>query len=351
MSDSNQVIAFEDREKWYDGNIGLYESLAKSIAQTLRDLLEANNVDFVEIKNRSKTKESFLEKIERKKYIDFEKEMTDLAGIRVIVLLESNIAKVSNLVSTAFSVHPDDSVDKSTDLGLDRVGYRSVHFVCDVGYAREGLPEFARFKDKCFEVQVRTVLQNTWADIAHSKSYKLKGVIPDKLNRRLNLISGTLELIDLELSSLSEEIEVFNANASYKININEFEDIEITSQTVLDYLKKIGFDLNLRGSIPVVVLEELGLFGVKTIADLDQLVNDNGDEFLKYTQTLPNEFRVVGFLRDAMIYSDIDRYFKDSWRYAWFGMSDDDEFFNLLVSKYGESKVHEIINSFVNSEK
>lgn len=306
-----QVNVREENAKWYDEHMARYESLAKSVAQTIRDLLEANSIDFVDIKYRGKTKESFLEKIERKGYSDFEKEMTDLAGVRVIVLLESDITNVSDLVSRAFSVHPDDSGDKSKDLGLDRVGYRSVHFVCDIGSSRDSLPEFSRFKDKCFEVQVRTVLQNTWADIAHSRSYKLKGKLPNDLSRRLNLISGMLELVDLELSAISRGVD------DYKHDIDSMPKDELINKpldsvTLAAYFSEnypeLGFDYS-GFEKPNSLFEKLDKFGFKSVSDLSKIIDsEKVGLFIQERENFPKSPLMFMYL--MLIVFDMKKFFE-----------------------------------------
>lgn len=87
------------------------------------------------------------DKISEKAYIP--ESMTDLAGIRVITLIESDVQKVCDLIKTMFNVHEEDSVNKSEKLGEEKVGYRSVHFVSDVGKMRENLPEFSAYKGLC----------------------------------------------------------------------------------------------------------------------------------------------------------------------------------------------------------
>lgn len=339
------VKSQDDHAKWYEENIGVYESLAKSISQTLRDLLESEGVDFVEIKCRKKSKESFLEKVLRKQYTDLAVEMTDLAGIRVIVLLESDIKKVSDLLSNAFSIHADDSGDKSKDLGLDRVGYRSVHFVCDIGVDRANLSEFKRFKDKCFEIQVRTVLQNTWADIAHARSYKLKGKIPDDLNRRLNLISGMLELVDLELSSLTKAIEEHRSDAIEKIDSGNADAVQITSASLKEYLRgEFKIDEFFMDSVPEI-FDELRSFGIFSIGDLDRILVNNIRDFKGYVSS-ENYLTDIGLIRHLLMYEDFFKYFEHSWQLESFGfINGSSGILNLLFKKYGKERVVEVLES------
>jgi ppGpp synthetase/RelA/SpoT-type nucleotidyltranferase len=85
------------------------------------------------------------------------KEVTDLAGIRVICYVEADVQRVCKIIEAAFTVDPSNSSDKARGLGTDRVGYRSVHFVARFTDERLALPEYRRFHDLLFEIQVRTI--------------------------------------------------------------------------------------------------------------------------------------------------------------------------------------------------
>jgi len=69
------------------------------------------------------------------------------------------------------------------------------------------LPEYTACKDCVFEIQIRTILQHTWAEIEHDKNYKYSGVLPDEIERRLNLLSAVLESADNEFNTISQEID------------------------------------------------------------------------------------------------------------------------------------------------
>ncbi|MDX6038046.1 GTP pyrophosphokinase family protein, partial [Acinetobacter baumannii] len=162
-------------------------------------------ISSVDIPFREKSKKSFLKKMEdknkEKTYSPLD--MTDLAGIRVITLIESDVHKVCELIKSLFNIHKKDSVNKSEILGDDKVGYRSVHFICDIGETRENLLEWKALKGLKFEIQVRTALEHAWAEIEHDRSYKLRGKLPSDLTRRFSLLSGLLESADLEFNRLS----------------------------------------------------------------------------------------------------------------------------------------------------
>ncbi|WP_338559115.1 GTP pyrophosphokinase [Acinetobacter sp. KS-LM10] len=213
-------------DQWYVKNAHLYDSLAQSVVQILKSIMKAEKISFVDVPYRVKTKDSCIGKLKKKSdYTSFE-DMTDLAGLRIITLVESDLEKVSKIISENFNVHEEDSGDKADLLGADKFGYRSIHFVCDIGKQREKLPEFSLYKDLCFEIQIRTALSHAWAEIEHDRGYKLGGELPAHLKRRFNLLSGLLESADLEFNRLSEEINL------YKIKLQESDKYELFDQDI-----------------------------------------------------------------------------------------------------------------------
>src|SRR5262249_23720633 len=153
-------------------------------------------IAFLNVTSRVKDLQSTLEKIGRKAYTNPKIQLTDLSGIRVVTYLEGDVAQVSKIVRSLFEIDEGNSLDRAAILGSDRIGYRSTHFVCTLGKARATLPENESIGELKFEVQVRTVLQHAWAELAHDRSFKFGAVLPQKIARKLNLHSGLLEIVD-----------------------------------------------------------------------------------------------------------------------------------------------------------
>nr|MZG82510.1 GTP pyrophosphokinase [Photobacterium lucens] len=175
----------------------------------------ANNIDYLTVTGRTKDKKSALEKINRKSYKNPKSQMTDLSGIRIILYFESDINKVSELISDSFDIDFDNSLDKSKVLSKDQIGYRSVHYVCTLGQGRSNLPEYLELGELKFEVQVRTILQHAWAELAHDSSYKFSGTLPPEIERKLYLYAGMLEIADKGFDEISAQID------SYKKSVDE----------------------------------------------------------------------------------------------------------------------------------
>jgi putative GTP pyrophosphokinase len=167
-----------DLRSWLDDVLPKHERLTTAVVSLLENLLKKKKIEFLNVAGRTKTSQSATEKIRRKKYKNISAQLTDISGIRVITYLEENVSHICSIIRSLFDVDEANSLDRSTILGHDRIGYRSTHFVCSLGKQRSGLPEYESLGDLKFEIQVRTVLQHAWAELAHDRSFKFGTALP-----------------------------------------------------------------------------------------------------------------------------------------------------------------------------
>lgn len=342
MKDENLSETNEDYRDWYNHKLDIFNGLAETVTTILTNLLINKKIEFLSVNKRVKTFESFVNKIEKKVYQNPTHDVTDFVGIRVITFIESDVKKVIAIINDSFKVYPKLSVDKGVELGENKMGYRSVHFICELGQDRCKLPEFSRYNGYLFEIQIRTVLQHAWAEIEHDRSYKFSGVLPKMQQRRLNLVAGILELADREFNSIAQEIdsyamevetETVKGNLDFEINSTSlFKYLQTKSMQVINELK-IGDSDSLNDSIL-----ELKSFGIDSLDKLDKLIDENFLDLLnKYTNTRT----AAGFLRRAMMYHDVDKYFTKAWRKHWHRIHPDTV--NFLVSKYSKEQVNKLL--------
>src|SRR5258706_15152165 len=114
-----------------------YEKLADKVAGLLSELLTQNNIK-AEIEHRTKSVESFSEKIVRpgKAYKNPLEEVTDLAGLRLILRSLSDVDRAASLVNNQFQVDVGRSLNKLDQLDPDRFGYLSQHYIVKLASIR-----------------------------------------------------------------------------------------------------------------------------------------------------------------------------------------------------------------------
>ena len=171
------------------------------------------------VQARVKAVDSFAEKILRKRqlYEDPVHDMTDLCGARVITHTAEQVQAVGEFIESHLDVDWDNSDDTSGRLRTTEFGYRSVHYIVCF---KEGVfptadvpvevPEGAY--GLWAEIQVRTILEHAWADIAHDLTYKSPFKVPAPFLRRVAGLAARLEGVSGEISRIHEDLRVYGAN-------------------------------------------------------------------------------------------------------------------------------------------
>lgn len=264
----------------YRKNRGLYEALTEKTKLIVKDILELEDINYSNITGRTKNVLSYERKARDPKYSDPEKEIFDMSGIRIILFTLKDTQKTWEVIQKSFKLIPEQTVDKSSELGVDRMGYRSIHCVGLFDDSRAGLPEYLLFKDMCFEIQVRTILQHAWAEFEHDRNYKFRGVLPDEIKRRLSILAGMLELTDNEFEKISEDIDMYAKEVSTKTEKGDL-DIQITSISLVDYLNtKFKKLIELGLVTPELMtsddkINQLNTLGIKTLEQFDNIVPED----------------------------------------------------------------------------
>ncbi|QUG75849.1 GTP pyrophosphokinase [Erwinia sp. E602] len=296
---------------WLNEALPKFELLGKHVAFIIENILQQNKIDYLSVSYRTKTKEGIVEKIERKSYKKLESDMTDISGVRVILYLDSDIPKVCSLISDVFKVDVDNSTNNDQRLSSDRIGYRSMHFVCEIGNEREHLREYQYITNLKFEIQVRTMLQHAWAELTHDRNYKLGKNLPMHIQRKINLFSAVLEVADQGFTEIVKMIDDYTDSFKEQ-NYEEILDREIDSISLYEFVQKFdeenGVDFkpvsNWGGSITDQLLKELDHMGINTLKDLSAIIPDNYKENLESSSIRPN---IYSFVRNILTIKDYQR--------------------------------------------
>lgn len=257
-------------KKQYFESVKKYEKLAENIVDALKMLLDEANVSYLAVNYRIKTFDSFLKKMERKNYSNPFEQIEDICGIRIICYYRSDIEKICDVITKDFVIL--ESQDKEALLEDDQFGYRSHHFIVAIKKEWLAAPNYKGLGNLKAEVQVRTNLMHTWAEIEHKLEYKKDDDIPTKFKRKFSRISAKLEEADEQFEELRAEINHYRQEMLRHVmeeHLLALEDNQInmdTLQVFLDcYFPKV--ERNTRLVSPLVSsLKQLNL----TISDLKQ---------------------------------------------------------------------------------
>lgn len=206
-------------EERYRGARPGFEDFCGETRRLVERLLADGAIDVAQIESRTKTVDSFAEKVRRKsgKYADPLAEMTDLAALRVIAYFPADVLRIGALLEEHFEVDWPNSHRQDAEALSDRFGYRSDHYVVRLSPARVGLPEYSRFDGMRAEIQVRTVMQHAWAAVDHQLRYKNAAQLPPELQRRLSKLSALLEVADEQFAALRSEADALEATYAAEV--------------------------------------------------------------------------------------------------------------------------------------
>ena len=317
--------------RWYNNNCRTYEALSRKASEIIKEVLDSEKIEYYSITYRSKEINSFARKVKNEKY-EVPEDITDLAGIRIITYVESEANKTSEFLKKLFDIDFEHSIDKSKVLGVDKVGYRSQHYIACFSSDRSKLPEFKKFSGLKFEVQIRTILEHAWAEIEHDRNYKYSGVLPDEIKRRFAIIAGVLELADKEFDNISLAIDLYKKSVAEKTNSGDL-DISINTTALREFLTNKFKNAIDKGALTPdfaegenKIIDELDKFGIKTLAELEKIIpKDYGMKVGDY-----KDENFLSSIRNFMIISDENRYFNEAWNHNWEGLDN-----TAILTTYG----------------
>lgn len=212
-----------------------YEKLAENIVVALKVLLDEAGISYLAINYRIKTFDSFLKKIDRKHYDDPFVQIEDICGIRVICYYRKDMEKICDVINRAFEVLEGE--DKEDLLDDNQFGYRSFHYIVKIKKEWLAAPNYKGLGDLKAEIQVRTNLMHTWAEIEHKLEYKNDDDIPTKFKRKFSRISAKLEEADEQFEELRQEIEGYRQELLRQSAAHNTEESAEENQINLDTMQ------------------------------------------------------------------------------------------------------------------
>jgi putative GTP pyrophosphokinase len=201
----NRNILKEHYEKYAEIRALLTRDLKEYLEEAFRDMPSQPT-----IKGRSKDFVSFF-----KKYLHILKNagaepptITDLIGIRVVCPFIEDLAVAEDILKKSFTVLELER--KGGNYSFKEFGYESTHLLVKIP------GEFIKKRGACncdvAEIQIRTILQDAWAEVEHELVYKAEFTpFDDSMKRKLAAVNASLSLADI----------VFQEIRTYQRQLNE----------------------------------------------------------------------------------------------------------------------------------
>lgn len=201
--------------EYYSANEAFLRSGSDFYRSLIESIISDSNIRINHINSRVKTRESCLEKFDKKYRATLEQKqehylirdhISDLIGVRVVCFYEQDVRQIADILEKTLT-----SVEQRKDRFTERdslpneFGYRAIHLNLKLNSDRSSLAEYRRFSSISFEVQIRTVIQDAWSVLDHKLQYK--GNASPKLKRAINALAAVFEMADEKFLLIKNQIE------------------------------------------------------------------------------------------------------------------------------------------------
>ncbi|MDD2411696.1 MAG: GTP pyrophosphokinase family protein [Bacteroidales bacterium] len=186
----------------------VWQNIYSSAAREITTKLENLNDEFKYVKDRNpihhiqsriKTPKSIMNKlIKRGLELSTEsarKNLTDLAGIRVICSYIDDIYLIADLLTSQDDVK---LIRKSDYIKNPKPnGYRSLHLIVTIPVFLSANTEIVNV-----EIQIRTIAMDFWASLEHELSYKLPENRIEEITKELKECADVISNVDVRMQKL-----------------------------------------------------------------------------------------------------------------------------------------------------
>lgn len=293
----------------YEVRKSRYESYAKSLRSLLDSLIIGEGLNVHSISSRVKDKKSLEGKIKSKGTYNEIDEITDVVGVRIITHFSNEVDLIAEVIEREFDVDRINSIDKRSTLEPDRFGYLSLHYIVSLANNRCRLKEYLPYENFKAEIQIRSILQHTWAEIEHDIGYKSAVEVPSHIKRKFSRLAGLLELADEEFVSIKESLSKYAINIAHEMQENpKNKDITLDKISYHEYLKqspliksfisdlfeKTGVELTMQFPETIAAIKQLHYNDIISISDLDDAFSEYREKVMKRAIKVLNRLKGLG---------------------------------------------------------
>jgi len=215
----------------------------RDLMETALEALDTNPVITGRIKNFTSYFNKYLRLLKNgEKY----PKITDLLGIRIICPFIEDLAVTEELINRNFKVLEKEIKGHYT---FKEFGYESTHLLIEIPKSvidKNGYPGI-----KTIEIQIRTILQDAWAEVEHELVYKADlNPFDEPMKRKLAAVNASLSLADIIFQEIrgyqrSYSKEMGKRRESFYRKIEESTDNLLFSEVIEQKHDSIFIDTEL----------------------------------------------------------------------------------------------------------
>lgn len=212
-------------QKDFEQQVASYEQAAQAITNVLLKTPGVHSGRY-----RVKNPHHLITKVARKRHVNkdriitvdnYEQEITDLAGVRVLHLFKEDWRRVHKFIMDTWVLHEKPTAyfregDSEEILEMFRqrdcvvkkhpAGYRSVHYIVETSLTKA---------KRLVEIQVRTIFEEGWSEIDHKLRYPnfSDNPLTNNLLLMLNRLAGSAD----EMSSFIQELREHLTHSQFEV--------------------------------------------------------------------------------------------------------------------------------------
>jgi len=220
-SSPDQNTIRKDYEKFLEIRHNIVNNIKENVEQILRTF-DSNLVVSGRIKNFSSYFSKYLRLLKSE---NNNPKITDLLGVRIICPFIEDIGAAENLINKNFTVVEKELKGNYT---FKEFGYESIHILIKIPQSL--IDKYGDPGTDIVEIQIRTILQDAWAEVEHELVYKAEfSPFDEPMKRKLAAVNASLSLADIifqEIRSYQRKytVEMGKRRESFYQKIEESTD-------------------------------------------------------------------------------------------------------------------------------
>lgn len=233
---------------FYENKVIAFEKLASYVREKIyKKLVVMNKTDYLKIpiSTRVKKLDSLIEKtLYRKKYANPLIDISDIVGIRIVVLTYDELKSICDILNEIFdgNIKIDRNYNDERSINPYLFDYQSIHFVLKF----ENLViDNIDISDISCEIQVRTILQHAYAELTHDLIYKSDLKINQETKRKASRSMALIESTDCLFIETKHEVENLHKEKNQLVSLTE------------EYSVKYGFNIQNNDKLNTLIYENI----------------------------------------------------------------------------------------------
>lgn len=230
----------------YKNEYEKYEKVRQLVVNDIKERIEQILVPLnsnAVVSGRIKNFESFFFKhIKLLKAGDYAPKITDLLGIRIICPFIEDISAAEQLINETFYIEEKEKKGHAT---FKEFGYESTHILIRI--PDDIIKKHGDAGIDIAEIQIRTILQDAWAEVEHELVYKAEfSPFDEPMRRKLAAVNASLSLADIIFQEIRSYQRKFTKEMD-KRRESFFQKIEESTDDLLfseEQIKKINIPAN-----------------------------------------------------------------------------------------------------------